>query len=51
LELIKYDGRKARTMVTKLINKISQGDNIPQEMKTGYLIQIHKKGDKKMWVL
>jgi hypothetical protein len=46
LELIKYGGRKALTLVTKLINKILQGDNIPQEMKTGYLIQIHKKGDK-----
>jgi hypothetical protein len=47
LELIKYGGRKALTMVRKLINKILQGDNIPQEMKTGYLIQIHKKGDKR----
>jgi hypothetical protein len=34
-------------MVTKLINKILQGDNNPQEMETGYLIQIHKKGDKR----
>jgi hypothetical protein len=42
LELIKYGGRKALMTVTKLI-KILQGDNIPQEMKTGYLIQIHKK--------
>jgi hypothetical protein len=47
LESIKYGGRKALTMVTKLINKILRGDNIPQEMKTGYLIQIHKKGDKR----
>jgi hypothetical protein len=47
LELIKYGRRKALTMVTKLINKILQGDNIPQEMKTRYLIQIHKKGDKR----
>jgi hypothetical protein len=47
MELIKYGGGKALTMVTKLINKILEGDNIPQEMKTGYLIQIHKKGDKR----
>jgi hypothetical protein len=38
LELIKYGGRKALTMVTKLIKKILHGDNIPQETKTGYLI-------------
>jgi hypothetical protein len=43
LELIKYGGRKALTMVTKLIKKILQGDNIPQEMKTGYLLQIRKE--------
>jgi hypothetical protein len=47
LQLIKYGGRKALTMVTKLINKIFQGDNISQEMKTGYLIQILKKGHKR----
>jgi hypothetical protein len=47
LELIKYGGRKVLALVTKLLNKILQGDNIPQEMKTGYLIQIHKKGDKR----
>jgi hypothetical protein len=47
LELIKYGGKKVLTMVTKLINKILQGDNIPQEMKTGYLIQVHKNGDKR----
>jgi hypothetical protein len=34
-------------LVTKLLNKILQGDNIPQEMKTGYLIQIDEKGDKR----
>jgi hypothetical protein len=32
-------------LVTKLLNKILQGHNIPQEMKTGYLIQ--KKGDRR----
>jgi hypothetical protein len=47
LELIKYGGRKALTMVTRLINKILQGGSIPQEIKTGYLIQIHKRGDKR----
>jgi hypothetical protein len=45
LELVKYGGRKVLTPVTKLLNKILQGDNIPQEMKTGYLKQTHKKGD------
>jgi hypothetical protein len=47
LELIKYGGKKVLTLVTKLLNKILQGDNNPQEMKIGYLIQMHKKGDKK----
>jgi hypothetical protein len=31
-----------------LLSSLSlQGDNIPQEMKTGYLVQIHEKGDKR----
>jgi hypothetical protein len=47
LELIKYGGRKVLVLVTKLLNKILQGDHIPQEMKTGYLMEIHKKGDKR----
>jgi hypothetical protein len=47
LELIKYGRRKVLKLVTKLLNKILQGNNIPQEMKTGYVIQIHKKGDKR----
>jgi hypothetical protein len=47
LELIKYGGEKGLTLVTKLLNKILQGENVPQEMKTGYLIQMHKKGDKR----
>jgi hypothetical protein len=34
-------------LVTKLLNKILQGDNILQEMKTGCLMQVHKKGDKR----
>jgi hypothetical protein len=46
LELRKYGRRNVLTLVTKLLN-ILQGDNIPQEMKTGYLIQIHKKRDKR----
>jgi hypothetical protein len=36
-------------MVTKLMNKILKGYNIPQEIKTGYLIQIHKKRDKRKY--
>jgi hypothetical protein len=46
LELIKHGGTKVLALVTKLLNKILQGDNIPQEMKTGYLVQIYNKGDK-----
>jgi hypothetical protein len=42
-KLIKYGGIKVLAFVTKLLNKILQKDNIPQEMKTGYLIQIYKK--------
>jgi hypothetical protein len=47
LELTKYGGKKVLKLVTKLLNKILQGDNIPQEMNMEYLIQIHKKGDKR----
>jgi hypothetical protein len=47
LELIKYGKRKILRLVTKLLNEILKGDNIPQEMKTGYLIHILKKGDKR----
>jgi hypothetical protein len=43
LELIKYGGRKFLMLVTELLNNILQRDDIPQEMKTGYLILIHKK--------
>jgi hypothetical protein len=46
-KLIKYGGIKVLAFVTKLLNKILQEDNIPQEMKTGYLIQIYKKGDER----
>jgi hypothetical protein len=49
LELLKYGGgKKVSKLVTKLVNKILQRDNIPQEIKTGYLIEIHNKGDKRM---
>jgi hypothetical protein len=34
LALIKYGGRKVLSLVTKLLNKILQGDNVPREMKT-----------------
>jgi hypothetical protein len=36
LKLIKYGKRKVLRLVTKLLNKILQGGNIPQEMKTGF---------------
>jgi hypothetical protein len=42
LELIKYGGRKVLAFVMKLLNKILQGNNIPQVMQIGYLIQIYK---------
>jgi hypothetical protein len=43
LELIKCGGRKLLALVTKLLNKILHGDNIPQLMTIGYLIQIYKE--------
>jgi hypothetical protein len=43
LELVKYGGRKVLSLVTKLLYKILQGDNIPQEIKAGYLIQTLNK--------
>jgi hypothetical protein len=43
LELTEYGGRRVSVLVTKLLNKILQGDNISQEMITGYLIQIYKE--------
>jgi hypothetical protein len=47
LALIKYGERNVLMQVTQLLNKISQGDSIPQEMKMGYLIQIHMKGENR----
>jgi hypothetical protein len=43
LELTDYGGRKVSALVTKLLNKILQGDNIPQGIKTQYLIRIYKE--------
>jgi hypothetical protein len=47
LELIKHVGRKILALVTQLLNKTLQGDNIPHEINTGYLTQIHNEGDRK----
>ena len=46
LELIKQID-KVIVFIIKLLNKILDGQNIPDELKTCYLILIYKNGSKK----
>ena len=48
LEMLKYGGPKLTTLLTKLYNKILVGEEIPKDMKLGYISSIHKKGDRKI---
>ena len=45
-ELLKYGGEKIAILITRLLNKILKEGDIPDEMRTGYISSIFKKGDK-----
>ena len=47
-ELFKYGGVKVYKLVTKLIKNTLSGDDIPEEIKLGYISSIYKKGDHKL---
>ena len=46
IELIKCGGQKLLVMITILLNKIINGEKVPEEWKFAIITSIHKKGDK-----
>jgi hypothetical protein len=46
IELIKSGGQKLLEMITILLNKIINGEKVPEEWKVAIITSIHKKGDK-----
>jgi hypothetical protein len=47
IELIKSGGQKLLEMITILLNKIINGDKVPEEWKVSIIRSIHKEGDKR----
>jgi hypothetical protein len=47
IELIKSGGQKLLEMITILLNKIINGDKVPEEWKVAIITSIYKKGDKR----
>ena len=47
LELLKYGGLKLIKLLTKLYKKTISGEEMPQEIKLGYISSIYKKGDRR----
>jgi hypothetical protein len=47
IQLIKNGGQKLLEMVTILVNKIINGQKVPEEWKVAIISSIHKKGDKR----
>ena len=46
IDLIKNGGRKLLEMITILLNKIINGEKVPEEWMVAVITSIHKKGDK-----
>jgi hypothetical protein len=47
IELIKNGGMKLLEMITILVNKIINGQKVPEDWKVAIITSIHKKGDKR----
>jgi hypothetical protein len=47
IELIKSGGQKLLEIITILLNKIINGEKVPEEWKFAIITSIHKKGDKR----
>jgi len=47
IELIKSGGQKLLEIITILLNKIINGEKVPEEWKIAVITSIHKRGDKR----
>jgi hypothetical protein len=49
IELIKSGGQKLLEIITILLDKIINGEKVPEEWKVVIVTSIHKKGDKRKY--
>lgn len=47
MELIKAGGDKMLTLLTNVVNMVLRGGDLPEDIRTGYICSIFKKGDRK----
>lgn len=47
MELLKAGGEKTLLVLTDVVNRVLAGEELPEDLKVGYLSSVYKKGDRR----